>query len=107
MFPPGILLLGTFCLVVGNFVLLVAYVSSVYQQQRFELVRCALLLPAYFAIASVGAWRGTLQLCSRPHFWEKTEHGLSDTADRSASSPTHGDPDRAPARDTVYVSDAG
>jgi heme/copper-type cytochrome/quinol oxidase subunit 3 len=98
LFPPAVLLLGTFCLLVGNFVLLLAYVGSVYQQGRFELVRYALLLPAYFVIASIGAWRGVLQLWRRPHFWDKTEHGLADELPAASATgwrpevPHHGEP---------------
>jgi glycosyltransferase XagB len=76
-FPEPLLTLGMLSLLVGNFALLLAHVSAVYQQRRYDLVRYALLLPAYWLLASLGAWRGVAQLVSRPHFWEKTRHGLA------------------------------
>jgi hypothetical protein len=27
-------------------------------------------------MASIGAWKGFLQLITRPSYWEKTKHGL-------------------------------
>ena len=31
----------------------------------------------YWLLISIAAWRGLLQLFTRPFHWEKTEHGLS------------------------------
>jgi cellulose synthase/poly-beta-1,6-N-acetylglucosamine synthase-like glycosyltransferase len=74
-FPAPLLMLGMLLLLVGNFAVLLAHVSAVYQQERYDLVRYSLLLPAYWLLASLGAWKGVSQLVSRPHFWEKTSHG--------------------------------
>ena len=76
-FPAPLLMLGMLLLLVGNFAVLLAHVSAVYQQERYDLVRYSLLLPAYWLLASLGAWKGVSQLVSRPHFWEKTSHGLA------------------------------
>jgi cellulose synthase/poly-beta-1,6-N-acetylglucosamine synthase-like glycosyltransferase len=76
-FAEPLLTLGMLSLLVGNFAVLLAHVSAVYQQGRYDLVRYSLLLPAYWLLASLGAWRGIAQLVSRPHFWEKTRHGLA------------------------------
>jgi glycosyltransferase XagB len=86
-FPEPLLTLGMLSLLVGNFAILLAHVAAVYQQRRYDLVRYALLLPAYWLLASVGAWRGVAQLVSRPHFWEKTRHGLA-TEVAPPSAPT-------------------
>jgi cellulose synthase/poly-beta-1,6-N-acetylglucosamine synthase-like glycosyltransferase len=83
-FPEPLLTLGMLSLLVGNFAILLAHVGAVYQQGLYDLVRYALLLPAYWLLASLGAWRGVAQLVSRPHFWEKTRHGL---APRPAPAP--------------------
>ena len=34
-----------------------------------------MLSPLYWVLLSVGAWKGSLQLFSKPHYWEKTTHG--------------------------------
>jgi cellulose synthase/poly-beta-1,6-N-acetylglucosamine synthase-like glycosyltransferase len=77
LFPEPLLSLGMASLLLGNFCMLLATVSVVYQQGRYELVRYAVAIPAYWTLVSVGAWRGVLQLLRRPHFWEKTTHGLA------------------------------
>lgn len=35
------------------------------------------LLPFYWTMMSVAAWRALFQLCVSPHIWEKTPHGCS------------------------------
>jgi glycosyltransferase XagB len=41
------------------------------------LLPFALLMPLYWVLISIGAWKGLLQLFTNPHYWEKTEHGRS------------------------------
>ncbi len=40
------------------------------------LVLAALLSPLYWVLISLGAWKGLWQLVFKPHYWEKTVHGL-------------------------------
>lgn len=90
-FPGPLLALGLVSLLVGNFILLLANVSAVYDLGRYDLVRHSLTIPLYWALASVGGWIGAIQLVSRPHFWEKTQHGLAVEAaedDPTAEQPT-------------------
>jgi cellulose synthase/poly-beta-1,6-N-acetylglucosamine synthase-like glycosyltransferase len=87
VFPEPFLSLGMLSLLVGNFAILLAHVSVVYQQQRFELVRYALFIPVYWLLTSIGAWRGVAQLIRRPHFWEKTMHGLAAKVPTVAPEP--------------------
>ncbi|MCV7054154.1 glycosyltransferase [Mycolicibacterium gilvum] len=37
----------------------------------------AILVPLYWVLQSIAAMKAILQLVTRPHFWEKTVHGLS------------------------------
>lgn len=76
-FPGPLLALGMLSLLGGNFVVILAHVSAVYQQGRYELVRYALTSPAYWLLASIAGWKGVSQLVWKPHFWEKTTHGLA------------------------------
>jgi hypothetical protein len=41
---------------------------------NYHLVPHCLFLPAYWVLMSVGAWKGALQLITRPFYWEKTPH---------------------------------
>ena len=36
----------------------------------------ALLLPGYWVLISIAAWKGLWQAMIKPHYWEKTIHGL-------------------------------
>jgi cellulose synthase/poly-beta-1,6-N-acetylglucosamine synthase-like glycosyltransferase len=59
---------------------------------RRRLLDCAwalLLMPVYWLLLSLAAWRALFQLMRAPYRWEKTEHGLARTSrlagrDRSA-----------------------
>jgi hypothetical protein len=45
-------------------------------RHNYDLLGYALLFPAYYALQSYAAWKGLYQLFTKPHYWEKTEHGL-------------------------------
>ena len=77
VFPEPLLSLGMVSLLIGNYVVIVAHVGEIYRERRFNLVGWALTVPLYWLLASIAAWKGTLQLLSRPHYWEKTQHGLT------------------------------
>ena len=55
-----------------------------------RLVRSALFAPIYWVLMSIGAWKAALQLVVRPHYWEKTTHGLSDAAAPRRDGSDHG-----------------
>lgn len=44
------------------------------------------LMPVYWALLSVAAWRAVFQLLFKPHYWEKTPHGLARTSRRAQRS---------------------
>lgn len=76
LFPPLVYALGLFCLYVGNFVFVYLAVVGCMYRGYFGLVKYALLTPVYWLLMSVGAYKGVLQLLTRPSYWEKTEHGF-------------------------------
>ena len=39
-------------------------------------MKYAFLVPIYWVLMSVGAWKAFVQLCYKPMYWEKTEHGF-------------------------------
>ena len=75
VFPEPFLSLAAVSMLGGNFAVLLGHLAAVYQQRHYDLVRAALLLPLYWALASIAAWKAVAQLVRRPHFWEKTSHG--------------------------------
>jgi hypothetical protein len=46
-----------------------------------------LLLPVYWLLLSLAAWRALYQLVRDPYRWEKTEHGLARTSRRLKPEP--------------------
>ncbi len=40
-----------------------------------DLVKYAVLTPAYWVLMSIGAYKALVQLVQRPYYWEKTDHG--------------------------------
>ncbi|NRA38337.1 MAG: hypothetical protein HRU15_09370 [Planctomycetes bacterium] len=50
-----------------------------------SLFWAALLSPLYWILMSIAAWKAVWQLITRPHYWEKTVHGLdgSEVVDES------------------------
>jgi cellulose synthase/poly-beta-1,6-N-acetylglucosamine synthase-like glycosyltransferase len=64
-------------LAVGYGGALALVVSGVLRLGRADLLPVQLLLPVYWLLHSVAAIRAAIDLIRRPHFWAKTEHGLT------------------------------
>ncbi len=70
--------MGSICLYLGNFAFIFINVAGAARRKYYDTIRYAIFSPIYWAFMSVGAWKGFLQLITKPHFWEKTKHGLMD-----------------------------
>ena len=76
-FPPVALALALFNYLVGSVLILYLNMLGPFKRGAFELVPWALLNPLYWILHSIAAYKGLWQLIVRPHYWEKTEHGLT------------------------------
>jgi glycosyltransferase XagB len=76
VFPGIVFYAGTFCLYIGNFAFMYMNVAGAMRRGYYDIVRYALLSPIYWGLMSIAAWKGLWQLITKPHFWEKTQHGL-------------------------------
>jgi hypothetical protein len=64
-------------LVAANFLFILFNVMGCIRRRLgFAYLVLALASPAYWVLISIAAWKGLLQLIRRPHYWEKTDHGL-------------------------------
>jgi hypothetical protein len=63
--------------VIGNFFFLYMNFLAVLHRERWHLAHAVVLMPAYWFLMSVAAWRALGQLVTSLHVWEKTPHGLS------------------------------
>lgn len=77
LFPAPVFYLGGIALYFGNFFFVYVMVAGTLARGYHPLVRAAFLSPIYWALMSVAAWKGVLQLAYAPSYWEKTEHGLA------------------------------
>jgi cellulose synthase/poly-beta-1,6-N-acetylglucosamine synthase-like glycosyltransferase len=76
-FPGPILYLGLVGLFLGNAACLLSVVSGCFKRRNYEDVKWAVLAPVYWILMSVAAWKAVSQLCYKPTYWEKTEHGFA------------------------------
>ena len=66
-----------FNLIVGNVVYVLLYLMACVKKRKYSLIPMAAAMPAYWMLISIGAWRGLMQLVTKPFYWEKTDHGVS------------------------------
>ena len=63
-------------LLFSNVLLVGVHVAAVIKRKFYHLILPALLMPFYWILISCGAWKGFLQIFTKPFYWEKTVHGL-------------------------------
>jgi len=76
LFPFPIILYALVCLFVGNFVFVYSCVLAAIRRGYYDLAKHGLLVPVYWGLMSIGAWKGFLQIIYKPDYWEKTKHGF-------------------------------
>ena len=76
LFPGPILYLGAFCLIFGNFFYLYLYLLACAKRKAYHLVFWSLFIPIYWLLMSVAGMYAFVELLLKPHYWQKTVHGL-------------------------------
>ena len=82
LFPGWVLWVSLVNLLVGNGLMIYVSMMGAFKRRRYELVLWALLNPVYWLLHSAAAYKALWQLVTKPHYWEKTVHGLSHAAHR-------------------------
>jgi cellulose synthase/poly-beta-1,6-N-acetylglucosamine synthase-like glycosyltransferase len=75
----------TVALFLANFFFILMHVWACIRRRLYRLIPYAILSPFYWVLISVGAWKGFLQLFTKPFKWEKTRHGLDVEAEAKHS----------------------
>lgn len=75
-YPPIVFYMAAFSLVFGNFLFLYYYMVGVAKHGHWSLVKWVFLVPIYWLLISRAALKALYQLFFKPHYWEKTIHGL-------------------------------
>jgi len=76
LYPPIVFYMAVFSLVFGNFLCIYYYMIGCAKREHWGLIKYVFLIPAYWLMASIAAFVALYQLIVKPHFWEKTRHGL-------------------------------
>ncbi len=78
IFPGVLLYVGTFNLLIGNFLGIYLSMIAVFKRKFYSLTPYAIASPIYWLLGSVGSWRAVWQLFTKPFYWEKTTHGITE-----------------------------
>jgi glycosyltransferase involved in cell wall biosynthesis/cellulose synthase/poly-beta-1,6-N-acetylglucosamine synthase-like glycosyltransferase/O-antigen/teichoic acid export membrane protein len=76
LFPPLVFYIAGISAVFGNFLYLYYYMIGAAKRGQWAIIKYIYLIPIYWFLASIGAFVAIYQLFFKPHFWEKTIHGL-------------------------------
>ncbi len=87
-------------LLAANAAFILINLAACARRRLWDLSGYALLVPFYWILISVGAWRGFLQLFTRAHYWDKTVHGLSGGRGMAAGDDIHERPTAVKTYDT-------
>ncbi len=71
-----IFFVASICLILGNLAFIVINALCGRRPGQRGLWIAALLSPLYWVLISLAAWKAVWQLIVKPHYWEKTVHGL-------------------------------
>ena len=77
VFPVWLLWLSLLNFVIGTSIMVYLSMMGPYKRGTFRLIGWAMLNPVYWILHSIAAYKGLWQLITKPHYWEKTEHGLT------------------------------
>lgn len=74
--PGWVLWVSLANLLIGNGMIVYVSMMGVFHRQRDRMVLWALCNPLYWLLHCIAAYKALGQLILRPHYWEKTDHGL-------------------------------
>ncbi len=77
LFPGWALWLSLFNLGVGSALMIYVSMMGAFKRRRYGLVLWGLANPLYWLLHSIAAYKALWQLVVKPHYWEKTAHGLT------------------------------
>ncbi len=76
LFPAPVLYAGAMCLIFGNFFYMYLYLLACMRRKQYTLMVWVLFIPLYWAMISVAGFIALFELLVKPHYWQKTVHGL-------------------------------
>lgn len=76
LFPVWVFYLAVISLVFGNFLFIFYYMIGCAKRGHYQIIKYVFLIPLYWVMVSIAAIVAAYQLFVKPHYWEKTNHGL-------------------------------
>jgi cellulose synthase/poly-beta-1,6-N-acetylglucosamine synthase-like glycosyltransferase len=76
LYPAPIFYIAVGSLVAGNFLYLYYYMIGCARRGQYLLIKYIYTVPIYWIMGSFSALIAMYQLIVKPHYWEKTNHGL-------------------------------
>ncbi len=76
IYPPFILYMAIISLIFGNYLYIFCYILGCVKKGQWHLIKYVYLIPFYWFLMSLAGCMGFYQLIFKPHYWEKTVHGL-------------------------------
>lgn len=76
LFPAPILYTAVISIIAGNLLQIYIHFTGCLKREQYDLVKWTLFIPFYWALGSYAAFKALVQLITKPHHWEKTNHGL-------------------------------
>ncbi len=86
LFTPEVKTICEFNLILGNLVYIILHIGPTVIKEHYTSIPFAILIPLYWVLMSYAAWKGTLQLITKPFYWEKTQHGLTSYKPKASST---------------------
>ncbi|MBX3311639.1 MAG: glycosyltransferase [Microbacteriaceae bacterium] len=76
--PAWIYEIGSLNMILGNGIMIIASAVAAGKRYGWRIASYSVLLPIYWFLHSIAAWRASIQMYTNPHKWEKTPHGLTE-----------------------------
>lgn len=76
LYPGGVFYIAAASMIFGNFAALYAYMIGCAKRGHWSVVKYVFFIPFYWLMGSIAALMAAYQLFVKPHYWEKTRHGL-------------------------------
>jgi cellulose synthase/poly-beta-1,6-N-acetylglucosamine synthase-like glycosyltransferase/glycosyltransferase involved in cell wall biosynthesis len=76
LYPSSIFYMAITSAVFGNFLYIYYYMVGTAKHGQYQLIKYVFLVPIYWFFTSIAAIVAFWQLLTKPHYWEKTIHGL-------------------------------
>ena len=76
IYKPPISYIAVFSWIFGNFLFLYYYMLGCAKRNQWDLMKYVFMIPFYWGMMSVAGMIALYQLILKPHYWEKTTHGM-------------------------------